>query len=225
MPYYTKNGSLIGPGTLSNRSGVHDLDFSRLIGISSLMTLPASSITDPINNASLSYYTDNSLPGLAYSASSSRIIGSSGTFVERAWSYAVYNSRTFSPVCAFCNVRGTSWPYSGTSWESQWWLQNASDADTLVIQLNNTVTLSSISYGTPYEIYSPNSGFFSAYVVTSVSATAITGYTAIGSGAMPSGTTTLSTISAANITGNIFIFKRPSTSGWSRLEEIRLNCV
>lgn len=224
MPYYTKNGSLIGPGTLSTRTGVHDLDFARITTTSSLMTLPTTSITDPINNASLSYYSDNSLSGLSYSASSSRIIGSSGTFVERAWSYAAYGERTFSPVCVFCNVRGTSWPYSGNSWESQWWLSNASDADTLVIQLNNVVTLSSISYGTPYEIYN-SVGFFSAYVVTSVSPTAITGYTAIGSGAMPSGTTTLSTISATGVQGNIFIFKRPSTSSWSRLEEVRLNCV
>jgi hypothetical protein len=90
--------------------------------------------------------------------------------------------------------------------------------------LNNKVTLSSITFGTPYNTYGSN-GSFQAYVVTSVSGSSITGYTLIGTGSIPSSTTTMSTISATGVMGNIFFFKRTGASSWSRLEEIRLNCV
>jgi hypothetical protein len=193
--------------------------------VPTIITLPtSSSVNDPISAQVCTYYTDNSLSGLTYSASSTRIINSTGTVVTAAWCYGTYSGRTYAPLSTFCNARAGAFPYSGSSWESAWWLSTTSPADTLIIQLNNKVTLSSITFGTPYEIYSSD-GNFSAYVVTAVSGSSITAYSLIGTANIPFSTTTMNTISATGIQGNIFFFKRSGAASWSRLEEIRLNCV
>jgi hypothetical protein len=97
MPYYSNNGGLIGPGTISSRTGVHDLDVNRLINTGGTVayTSRATGITEGLTSDFLTAQIMTSTWNYTGNNSDAIAITTSGTnAILDGWSMGNHNSGT-----------------------------------------------------------------------------------------------------------------------------------